>query len=60
MVKQTSTFRPQVQIYVHKLVFVCLFVFYRSEKNRKEMYLHYIYKLHDLHIPAAGYMEAAF
>ena len=39
---------------------VNLLNFYRSEKNRKEMYLRYIYKLHDLHIPAGSYTEAAF
>jgi dedicator of cytokinesis protein 3 len=39
---------------------VNLLNFYRSEKNRKEMYLRYIYKLHDLHIPAGSYTEATF
>ena len=39
---------------------VNLLNFYRSEKNRAEMYLRYIYKLHDLHIPAGSYTEAAF
>ncbi len=39
---------------------VNLLNFYRSEKNRKEMYLRYIYKLHDLHLPAGSLTEAAF
>ncbi|CAG9773050.1 unnamed protein product [Ceutorhynchus assimilis] len=34
--------------------------FYKNEFNRKEMYLRYIYKLHDLHISAENFTEAAF
>ena len=34
--------------------------FYKNEINRKEMYLRYIYKLHDLHLPAENYTEAGF
>ncbi|XP_050303860.1 dedicator of cytokinesis protein 3 isoform X2 [Anthonomus grandis grandis] len=34
--------------------------FYKNEFNRKEMYLRYIYKLHDLHLSAENYTEAAF
>ncbi|XP_049823045.1 dedicator of cytokinesis protein 3 isoform X2 [Aethina tumida] len=34
--------------------------FYKNEFNRKEMYLRYIYKLHDLHLSAENYSEAAF
>lgn len=34
--------------------------FYKNEFNRKEMYLRYIYKLHDLHLSAENYTEAGF
>ncbi|CAG2068999.1 unnamed protein product, partial [Timema podura] len=34
--------------------------FYKNEINRKEMYLRYIYKLHDLHLPADNFTEAGF
>lgn len=34
--------------------------FYKIEFNRKEMYLRYIYKLHDLHLSAENFTEAAF
>ncbi|CAH0555056.1 unnamed protein product [Brassicogethes aeneus] len=34
--------------------------FYKNEFNRKEMYLRYIYKLHNLHCSAENYTEAAF
>lgn len=34
--------------------------FYKNEFNRKEMYLRYIYKLHDLHMSAENYTEAGF
>lgn len=34
--------------------------FYKNEFNRKEMYLRYIYKLHDLHLTAENYTEAGF
>lgn len=34
--------------------------FYKNEFNRKEMYLRYIYKLHDLHLSAENFTEAAF
>lgn len=34
--------------------------FYKNEFNRKEMYLRYIYKLHDLHLAAENYTEAGF
>ncbi|KAJ8981636.1 hypothetical protein NQ317_000864 [Molorchus minor] len=34
--------------------------FYKNEFNRKEMYLRYIHKLHDLHLSAENYTEAAF
>ena len=33
--------------------------FYKSEVNRAEMYQRYIYKLHDLHVSAENYVEAA-
>ncbi|XP_053200600.1 dedicator of cytokinesis protein 3-like isoform X2 [Panonychus citri] len=39
---------------------VNLLNFYKNEINRKEMYVRYIYKLCDLHIPAENYTEAAF
>jgi dedicator of cytokinesis protein 3 len=38
----------------------CFQNFYKNEINRKEMYLRYIYKLHDLHLPAENYTEAGF
>ena len=28
--------------------------------NREEMFLRYVYKLHDLHLPAENFVEAAF
>uniref|UniRef100_A0A1Y1KZG9 C2 DOCK-type domain-containing protein n=1 Tax=Photinus pyralis TaxID=7054 RepID=A0A1Y1KZG9_PHOPY len=34
--------------------------FYKNEFNRKEMYLRYIYKLHDLHMSADNFTEAGF
>ena len=34
--------------------------FYKNEINRTEMYQRYIYKLHDLHVSAENYVEAAF
>ncbi|KAJ1522281.1 hypothetical protein ONE63_002583 [Megalurothrips usitatus] len=39
---------------------VNLLNFYKNEINRKEMYLRYIYKLHDLHFPAENFTEAGF
>ncbi|GAB6029592.1 hypothetical protein CHUAL_005335 [Chamberlinius hualienensis] len=39
---------------------VNLLNFYKNEIDRKEMYIRYIYKLRDLHIPAENYTEAAF
>ncbi|KAJ8687488.1 hypothetical protein QAD02_023282 [Eretmocerus hayati] len=39
---------------------VNLLNFYKNEFNRKEMYLRYIYKLHDLHVAAENYTEAGF
>ncbi|XP_037885712.1 dedicator of cytokinesis protein 3 isoform X1 [Glossina fuscipes] len=39
---------------------VNLLNFYKNEINRKEMYLRYIYKLHDLHLQAENYTEAGF
>lgn len=39
---------------------VNLLNFYKDEINRKEMYVRYIYKLCDLHLPAENYTEAAF
>ncbi|XP_042868283.1 dedicator of cytokinesis protein 3-like isoform X2 [Penaeus japonicus] len=39
---------------------VNLLNFYKNEINRQEMYIRYIYKLHDLHLPAGNYTEAAF
>ncbi|XP_064489712.1 dedicator of cytokinesis protein 3-like isoform X2 [Ornithodoros turicata] len=39
---------------------VNLLSFYRNEINRNEMYIRYIYKLCDLHLPAENYTEAAF
>ncbi|XP_026677811.1 dedicator of cytokinesis protein 3 [Diaphorina citri] len=39
---------------------VNLLNFYKNEINRKEMYLRYIYKLHDLHRPADNFTEAGF
>ncbi|XP_037077735.1 dedicator of cytokinesis protein 3-like [Pollicipes pollicipes] len=38
---------------------VNLLNFYKSEVNRAEMYQRYIYKLHDLHVSAENYVEAA-
>ena len=34
--------------------------FYKNEVDRQEMYIRYIYKLHDLHIASKNYVEAAF
>ncbi|XP_037943777.1 dedicator of cytokinesis protein 3-like [Teleopsis dalmanni] len=39
---------------------VNLLNFYKNEINRKEMYLRYIYKLHDLHLQADNFTEAGF
>ncbi|XP_011184777.2 dedicator of cytokinesis protein 3 isoform X2 [Zeugodacus cucurbitae] len=39
---------------------VNLLNFYKNEINRKEMYLRYIYKLHDLHLQAENYTEAGY
>ncbi|XP_066947355.1 dedicator of cytokinesis protein 3 isoform X4 [Macrobrachium rosenbergii] len=39
---------------------VNLLNFYKNEINRQEMYIRYIYKLHDLHLPAGNFTEAAF
>ncbi|KAK8389640.1 hypothetical protein O3P69_008971 [Scylla paramamosain] len=39
---------------------VNLLNFYKNEINRQEMYIRYIYKLHDLHVPAGNFTEAAF
>ncbi|XP_055375365.1 dedicator of cytokinesis protein 3 [Condylostylus longicornis] len=39
---------------------VNLLKFYKNEINRKEMYVRYIYKLHDLHFQAENYTEAGF
>ena len=39
---------------------VNLLRFYRDDINRQEMFIRYIYKLHDLHIPVKNYVEAAF
>jgi len=33
---------------------------FSKEIDRKELYLRYLYKLHDLHIKANNYTEAAF
>jgi hypothetical protein len=32
--------------------------FYKNEIDRKEMYLRYVYKLHDLHIASDNFIEA--
>ena len=42
------------------VIFDFLQNFYKNEFNRKEMYLRYIYKLHDLHMTAENYTEAGF
>jgi len=34
--------------------------FYKNEINRKEMYVRYIYKLHDLNLSAENFAEAGF
>ncbi|XP_051163357.1 dedicator of cytokinesis protein 3 isoform X2 [Leptopilina boulardi] len=39
---------------------VNLLNFYKNEFNRKEMYLRYIYKLHQMHLEAENYTEAGF
>ncbi|KAM8705044.1 hypothetical protein ACLKA7_009497 [Drosophila subpalustris] len=39
---------------------VNLLNFYKNEINRKEMYLRYIYKLHNLHLQAENYTEAGY
>lgn len=39
---------------------VNLLNFYKNEFDRKEMYLRYIYKLHDLHLSADNFTEAGF
>lgn len=33
--------------------------FYKDEVERRDMYLRYVYKLHDLHLSADNYTEAA-
>lgn len=42
------------------IIYLVLQNFYKNEFNRKEMYLRYIYKLHDLHRSAENYTEAGF
>ncbi|XP_046396689.1 dedicator of cytokinesis protein 3 [Ischnura elegans] len=39
---------------------VNLLNFYKNEINRKEMYVRYIHKLHDLHLAAENFAEAGF
>ena len=39
---------------------VSLLNFYQNEPSREELFLRYIYKLHDLHMPAENLVEAAF
>ncbi|KAL0276946.1 UNVERIFIED_CONTAM: hypothetical protein PYX00_004401 [Menopon gallinae] len=39
---------------------VNLLNFYKNEINRKEMYLRYIHRLHDLHLSAENFLEAGF
>lgn len=39
---------------------VNLLDFYKTEINRQEMYMRYIYKLHDLHLSAENFTEAGF
>ncbi|KAK6638497.1 hypothetical protein RUM43_006764 [Polyplax serrata] len=39
---------------------VNLLNFYKNEIDRKEMYLRYIHRLHDLHLSAENYLEAGF
>ncbi|XP_030371328.1 dedicator of cytokinesis protein 3 [Scaptodrosophila lebanonensis] len=39
---------------------VNLLNFYKNEINRKEMYLRYIYKLHNLHLQAENFTEAGY
>ena len=34
--------------------------FYKKEIDRQEMYIRYIYKLHELHLASGNYTEAAF
>lgn len=49
--------------YSYKILLLLLFFpknFYKNEINRQEMYIRYIYKLHDLHVPAGNFTEAAF
>lgn len=43
------------------LLLTCVFQnFYKNEINRKEMYLRYIHRLHDLHLSAENFLEAGF
>ena len=39
---------------------VNLLKFYRDDINRQEMFIRYIYKLHDLHVQISNHVEAAF
>ena len=39
---------------------VNLLKFYRDDINRQEMFIRYIYKLHDLHVQVKNHVEAAF
>lgn len=48
-------------LWTHSIVIMFLLQnFYKNEFNRKEMYLRYIYKLHDLHFQADNFTEAGF
>lgn len=44
----------------HMSCTVNLLRFYKEDINRSEMYLRYIHKLCDLHIPSGNFTEAAF
>ncbi|XP_060100877.1 dedicator of cytokinesis protein 4 isoform X7 [Heteronotia binoei] len=39
---------------------VSLLNFYKTELNKEEMYIRYIHKLHDLHLKAQNFTEAAY
>lgn len=61
-VDQLVTAQKRLKLSEHDMGLLLLFLqnFYKNEFNRKEMYLRYIYKLHDLHLAAENYTEAGF
>jgi len=56
-----NNWKPILLIFTLSLHYLYWFQnFYKNEINRQEMYIRYIYKLHDLHVPAGNFTEAAF